>query len=222
MLARETEERVALEAAGSAAVLGSRVGQERIERVLWGDGRADLRMEAVLILTELASGFAHHGLVRVAGDHKFRGDEIRQAAIWGLGKAGLKAYADLLPYIDEADENIALHAIVAFGSDTPEAVIDQLVQGLAQGEPRRAAAASEALRMIGTPAVVRSLRAAAERNDWALATLGRLPPVLVRPILQGSELLRRIEPMLLLSEGASWLASEDRVMDIAFLSKQNL
>ncbi len=44
------------------------------------------------------------------------GDEIREAAVWGLGKAGLKAYEDILPYIGDEDENVVLHAIVAFGA----------------------------------------------------------------------------------------------------------
>jgi hypothetical protein len=44
----------------------------------------------------------------------------------------------------------------------------------------------------------------------------------VKPALAGSALLTKVAPMLLLSEGATWLASEDRVMDIGFLAKQNL
>ena len=44
---RETEERVALEAAGSAAALGSEFGQEQITRFVWdNDDRPELRMEA--------------------------------------------------------------------------------------------------------------------------------------------------------------------------------
>ena len=71
------------------------------------------------------------------GRAEIAGDEIRQAAVWGLGKAGLKAY-DQLPFIGDTDENLALHAIAAFGSDTPEAVIRQLVSELATADSRRA------------------------------------------------------------------------------------
>ena len=223
LLAAEQEERVALEAAGSAAILGSGLGQQRIGEVLRGDGRKDLRMEAVLILTELGSPFARAELVNVAGGQQFAGDEIRQAAVWGLGKGGLKVYEELLPFIADADENVALHAIVGLGSDTGERVVRNLVQELVAGDPRRAPAASEALRQIGSETVLRILiEAAAGGNDWVLATLGRLPPALVRPAVEGSALMGRIAPMLLLSEGANWLASENRVMDIAFLAKQNL
>ncbi len=224
LLHTEQEERVALEAAGSAATLGSVLGQERISQVLWGEGRKDLRMEAVLILTELASPFARDELLRVAGDRAhFEGDEIRQAAVWGLGKTGLRAYGDLLPFLADADENVALHAIVAFGKDTPEPVIRSLVEELLSADPRRAPAASEALRLIANETVLRVLiETAAGNDDWVLATLGRLPPAHVRAAIAGSDLMQKLGPMFLLSEGANWLASEDRLMDIAFLTKQNL
>ena len=224
LLQREQEERVALEAAGSSATLGSSLGQDRIGGVLHGDGRKDMQMEAVLILTELGSSFARRELVGVASAQRFAGEEIRQSAVWGLGKAGLRAYEEILPFIADPDENVALHAIVAFGVDTPEAVIRRLVKDLVAADDRRAPAASEALRMIGSETVVEVLveAAASSGSDWILATLGRLPPNLVRPVIANSDLTKRLAPMLLLSEGANWLAREERVMDLAFLSKQNV
>lgn len=191
--------------------------------MLWGDARSDLRMEAVLILTELGTAFAKRELKRIAADSRFAGDEIRQAAVWGLGKAGLKAYDDLIPFISDGDENVAMHAIVAFGTDTPEGVIRSLVHELSGNDQRRSAAASESLRVIGNETVLRVLvEAGSTGDDWVLATLGRLPPALVRPALEGSGLLTQVAPMLLLSKGANWLASEDRVVDLGFLVKQNL
>lgn len=223
LLQQETEERVLLEAAGSAAALGSPPGQERIHAILWGDGRNDFRMEAVLILTELGSAFAGAELVAVAGDENFGENEIRQAAIWGLGKAGLKAYNELLPYIDHQDENLAVHAIVAFGSDTPELVIRALAHDLIVGNPRRAAAASEVLRQIGNETVLRVLvETAANGSDWVLATLGRLPADIVRRALADTELMQKVSPLLLLGEEGNWLATQESLMDIAFLTKQNL
>lgn len=223
LLERETEARVALEAAGSAAVLGSQLGRERIEAVVWGTGEPEFRMEAVLILTELGSNFARDELMKIASDARFTDDEIRQAAIWGLGKAGLKAYGALRSFIDDPDDNVAMHAIIAFGRDTPQAVITELVADLASAHLRRATAASEALRVIGNEAVIAALAAAAQTgSNWVLATLGRMPPDMVRSGLQGNTLLARIEPLLLLNAGANWLASEDRVLDLAFLGKQDV
>jgi hypothetical protein len=93
--------------------------------------------------------------VKVANSIDIPDEELRQAAVWGLGKAGVKAYEELLPFIGDFDENVALHAMVAFGTDTPEAVIANLVAELLIGDPRRAPAASEALRAIGSESVVR-------------------------------------------------------------------
>ena len=228
LIRRETEERVALEAAGSAAALGSEFGQERITRFVWdNEGRPELRMEAVLILTELGrSPFTREQLNRVVADSRFEGEELRQAAVWALGKAGLECYEDLLPFIDDADENLALHAIGAFGADTPRPVIDRLVQDLIAGDSRRAPAASEALRIIASDealqALVTSANAGRFAPDWIVATLGRLPPDRVRAALQDSPLLGRIAPMLLTAPGAHWLASETIGVDIAFLLKQDL
>ena len=228
LIRRETEERVALEAAGSAAALGSDFGQELITRSIWdNEERPELRMEAVFILTELGhSPFVREQLNRVVADPRFEGDELRQAAVWALGKAGLKCYEDVLPFIDDADENLALHAIGAFGADTPRPVIDRLVQDLIASDPRRAPAASEALRIIASNEVLRALVTAADAgqpvSDWIVATLGRLPPDRVRAALQDSPLLGRIAPMLLTAQGAHWLASETIGTDIDFLLKQNL
>ena len=228
LIHRETEERVALEAAGSAAALGSKFGQEQITRFVWNnDDRPELRMEAVFILTELGHcPFSREQLNRVVADPRFEGDELRQAAVWALGKSGLKCYEDVLPFIDDADENLALHAIGAFGADTPRPVIDRLVQDLIADDPRRAPAASEALRIIASDEVLRALVTVANARqpvpDWIVATLGRLPPVRVRAALQDSPLLDRIAPMLLTAQGAHWLASGTIGTDIAFLLKQNL
>jgi hypothetical protein len=218
------EIRVALEAAASAAALGSAKGEDRIAKVLWDDETADMSMEAILILTELKTAFAREQLQRIASHNAWRDDERRQAAIWGLGKAGLKSYGDLLPFIADTEENAAFHAIAAFAPDTPKAVIEKLVALLVKGEQRTAPAASEALRVIANATVLDSLVEAindkAGKVDWAVATIGRLPPDMVRAHLKGSPLLDRLEPMLLLAPGANWLANEDTLSNMAFLLKQ--
>lgn len=217
------EPRVSLEAAGSAARLGSQMGEERLVQIFNEAGEEYFRMEVLFILTELRSQFAKTQLASTARNPQLAGSELRQAAIWGLGKAGLKAYEELLPFIADEEENVAMHSIVAFGSDTPENVIETLVQMLGESHPRRSPAASEALRLIANEATVRSLiRAATAENTWAIATLGRLPSQLVKPLTDGTALQQKLAPMLLLSEGANWLANEDRVMDLGFLTKQDL
>jgi hypothetical protein len=225
-LAVEPDPRVALEVAGTAASLGSALGKERMRVFLTADDAAALSMEAILILTEIGGRFARTELRRIAADPALQGDERRQAAIWGLGKAGAHAYAELLPHLADLQENVAFHAIAAFGSDAPRDVIDRLIAMLASGDQRLAPAASESLRVIGGRQVVDALTAvltaARPGSDWALATLGRLDPALVRESLRGSPLLERLEPMMLVAEGANWLSREDALVNLAFLHKQTL
>jgi HEAT repeat protein len=185
--------------------------------------RSTKNLILALILSELGSSYSRHELLRVATDSRFRDDEIRQAAVWGLGKTGLKSYSDLLPFIADADENVAMHAIIGLGEDTPGNVIKGLIALLLSGDPRKAAAASQALRQIGGAAVVSSLVGAASGgNEWIVATLGRLEPVIVRKAIAGTGLAGRVEPLLLLNERVNWLSTEDRVIDLAFLDKQDI
>lgn len=222
----EREIRVALETAGSAAALGSNKGQDRIADLLWSEAFTEMSMEAILILTELKTDFARDLLREAARSANFSGDERRQAAIWGLGKSGLKSYADLLPFIADPEENVAYHAIAGFDAHTPKPVIDELVAMLVGGDKRVSAAASEVLRVIDSPvaldALIEALQGKAGNTVWALATIGRLSPGKVRERLKGTPVLDRLEPMLLLAPGANWLADEEALTDLTFLLKQKL
>lgn len=226
LIEREDEARVALEAAGTAAALGSERGRNHISRVLWEGAQTDLSMEAIFILTELQTEFARKELLRVAESENFAGDERRQAAVWGLGKTGLKSYRDLVTFIADREENVAYHAITAFGSDAPPDVINGLVDLLIESDSKKAPAASEALRAIGSEAALeRLINAVGDSggpSNWVLATIGRFPPELVRLALKGTQLLDRLAPMLLVAEGANWLSTEDAATDMAFLLKQYL
>lgn len=222
----ETEDRVLLEAAGVGIALGSGKAIKRIETILWNQERADLRMETVLILTELRTPGARKILNSVAKARRFERDEIRQAAVWGLGKAGLRQYEDLLPFISDPDPDVALHAIVGFGDDAGTRVVDCLIADLISKDHVRAPAASEALRCIGGDLVLERLIAAkrgrSHPDPWLLATLGRLPPDRVRAALAGDPILDLLAPLLLLSDTTNWIANDTVDIDLKFLIKQNL
>lgn len=228
LITSESEERIQLEAAGSATYYGSALGQDTISRFVWEeDVSQEMRMEAMLILVELGAGDYTRSLLKDVAAHKrFTGSEIRQAAIWGLGKAGFKDYQALLPYIADSEENVALHAIAAFDEATPENVIDQLITHLLSGDSKLAPAASETLRIISSPASVIRLVQAYDQNpqsrNWIIATLGRMSPNVVKQQVFGHNILAQLEPMFLCAQGSNWLSSERMKTDISFLLKQSL
>lgn len=228
LIVSEDEHRIRLEAAGSATYFGSRAGEEALEEYVWAEHSSEImKMEAVLILAELGSSeFTTNQLREIAGSQRFHGSEIRQAAIWGLGKAGYRRYEAILPYIADEEENVALHAIAAFDSEAPDHVVNELIMCLVDFNERITPAASETLRIIGSAHVISSLGVAyheyPEAATWIMATLGRMSPGSVRGVLQGHPVLDQLEPMFLFAEGVHWLSSETISKDISFLLKQNL
>ncbi|TMI98363.1 MAG: hypothetical protein E6G97_26175 [Alphaproteobacteria bacterium] len=225
-LEAEKEDRVLLEAAGAGTALESAKAWEKLEGFVWSQQRPDLRMEAVFILTELKSAGARDVLIRIANDPAFAGNEIRQAAVWGLGKAGLKHYGDLVPFLRDGDRDVVLHAVAAFGSEASALVVAELIAELTTGDEKRAPAASEALRVIGNQVVltelILALRQKKGADGWLLATLGRLPADKVRSALKDDPLLARLEPLLLLSHTSNWMAEDSVDIDLKFLMKQDL
>ena len=226
-ISRETDDRVALEMAASAARLGAPFGVERISAAVWSHPRADLRMEGLLILSELGTAFAAEELHRVATSAEFAGSELRQAAVWGLGRAGAGEYERLVDFIADEDVGVALHAIAAYGPGTPTKAIEGLVSRLVSGTPRVRAAAASALQTIGSAAAleatVRAVRQYPEAAPWLLATLGRFPGDWVRSALaEDASLLSRVEPLLVLESAENWLARSTVATDLRFLLAQNL
>lgn len=220
----EPDERVALELAASAARLGDEAGFRHVVSTVWNHEHGSLRMEAVLILSELGNAAASAELMRIASAAEFAGDELRQAAAWGLGRAGCRSYDQLVRLLRDDEDAVVLHAIAAFGPDTPADVVASLVRILQEGSLRQRAAASEALRLIGSEEVLHALITAARRGDassvWVLTTLGRLPAAKVRSTLAGDPLLQRVEPLLALSPSENWLTTPASGADLAFLLMQ--
>lgn len=230
-IGKDADQRVALEIANTAAGLGISSAADFILNVIHEQASGPMRMEAVFIVTELGRrgqlDFAIAELDSIAGNRdRFQEDEARQAAVWGLGHAGVRAYDKLLPYLTDFEENVALHAIAAFGADTPGKVIADLIQGMLSGEPMQSASHSAALRIIGSETVITSLSDAAKadhpRRPWIIATLGHLAEPSVRRALSDNPILMELEPMLLGSSPGNWLAREDTSVSLAFLAKQCL
>ena len=224
----EPEQRTALEMAGALGRLGDEYGFEFMATVLERqDDTAPsyLPMEAVLILAELHHARAAEVLDNVARRPGLAGNELRQAAVWGLGKAGVGAYERLVRYVDDEEDDVALHAIAGLAGTRSKEVVKQLTDLLVTSDSTRTrAAVSEALRLIGSRDVVEYLSraAAASATPWILATLGRVPRESLAAVTLPAEIQRLIQPVMLLSESENWLLSRTVTTDFQFLLLQNL
>jgi HEAT repeat protein len=221
----EQDTRVALEIAGGLLRIGEAEGLARLSREIDSGERDDLQMEAVLILSEIATKPSARALLAVAGKEAFRGKEVRQAAVWGLGHAGMKSYADLVPFLADAEEDVVLHAIAGFAPDAADAVIEHLVELVMSGDDRTRVAAIEALRVVGGPRVVEKLAAAARESTspWPIAALGRQRQENVIAVLGKEPLMQRVEPVLLVaSPHRNWFAQPPTAERFSFLLGQDL
>lgn len=224
----EQEPRTALEIAGALARLGVDRGFQFLAEATRRQDDAFpsfLRMESVLILSELPGDRAAAMLDAVAGADALRGDEIRQAAVWGLGRNGIRHYEHVAKYIADPEGDVALHAIAALGADAPRQVIDGMVRRLIDSPHQRVCAAvSAALARIGSAAVAEALLAATRTNDspWLVTTLGRLPEATLTAAQIPGDLSRAIRPVVLLSEPNNWLAGRGSATDFQFLLQQDL
>lgn len=227
-LTAETEQRTALELAGSAARQGSNSGLAFLRRAVFtpaANALDYLAMEAILIMTEIASPDTTAVLNEIVQAPAFRDSELRQAAAWGIGKAGSKSYALLLPFLGDPSDDFAMHAIAAFGEDTPAPVVSQLVEVLREGgESRRLASAGAALVLIGSKLVAQELLAAlsAASNPWLLAAFGSLPTESVSGMNVPHAVLSAVEPIRLLGPAQNWLAVGSAADSFRFLVRQSL
>ena len=230
----DPEGRVALEAAVSLTRLGSDHGLELLRAAIDDPQVPFLRMEAVLAFSELygtplATRCADL-LTEYAQAEALADDEVRQAAIWGLGKDGLRTYARLLPFLDAPAEEELVHAVCAFGPDADAAIADDLIAVLADqaAQERKRASASFVLARtipahLSAPRLV-ALRAHASpgTRDWALATLGQMSPAAIRGYVADPALATQLRPLQLTSPETNWTRSEQITDMLAFVRKQTV
>jgi HEAT repeat protein len=233
-LLQDADARVALEAAGSLAKLGDPGGIVELAASVMDPRESYLRMEAVFLLSELRNSSlapnAAEALSNVASNASFAGDEVRQAAIWGIGRAGLMAYERLLPYLDAEDENERVHAMVAFAPQLPEALVRGLTGILADqsSSERQKASSAYVLSMLTdvNNAVTELITIARTGSNvsaaWAKAVLGSLPADATAQALNSNGLLEQIRPLQMLSPRHNWTKVESVQMGINFVRKQTV
>ncbi len=171
--------RIRLEASASLARLDPDTWTGSIASIAADPGQ-DLKaqLEAVFILSEIAAPNAHEALSEVAEAAHDRHEEVRSAAIWGLGTGALPDAEAVLPYIADPVDMVAMHAAAAIGGLT-DSMAKGLVAGLG-GNDRTAAVSAAILAKHGR---IKELLTVAGSNSggrlWALRALGDVSPAKV-------------------------------------------
>jgi hypothetical protein len=194
---------------------------ERARERTSGDREAmAMGMEAIFILSELATTEAAESLAALASDDELD-SEARCAAVWGLGIAGANEPRRVIPYIADDDEEVALHALAGVGriarSDLPTVV------ALLSGSDRQAASAAVLLAEQGDDGLTSLLKAARAGSPWAIGELGRLPEATVRRVAGGDlsdDLIRVLRPLWL--HATSWLTRQQMATPLQFLQRQTI
>jgi hypothetical protein len=230
----DPEGRVALEAAAALVRLGNDQGLELLRHAIDAPVHDYLRMEVVLALSEfrgaaLASRCADL-LAEYASGAVFAGDEVRQAAIWGLGKDGLRHYDRLLRFLDVPSDEERVHAVCAFGADMSVETVNELVAILtnADSSERKLAGASFILARtvpahLSIPRLVEIRNHASQRTrNWVIAALGQMSPAAVREHINDAALAAQLVPFQLTSPETNWTRSEQITDMLSFVRKQTI
>jgi hypothetical protein len=226
--------RVSLEAGVALARLGDEFGLLRLALEIREPSEPYMRMEAVLALAELSGSplcdDAASLLAEVARDPGFVNSEIRQAAIWSLGSAGLCAYAKLIQFLAAVNESERIHALIAMGDEFDATVINLLTEALLDpnsGE-ELAAAAAELLSQSRNPSQVLNavlpivVTGGTKARAWALVVLGALPRTIVDPIAIANGLASTLLPLQLLNPSSNWTKGRQLAPTIGFVREQTV
>lgn len=185
---------------------------------------ADKAMEAVFILSEVAAPAATDALAAMLADQTLA-EELRAAAAWGLGVGGHGRPELLLDYLADPSDDVAMHSLVATGSELVDAALDQVAGRIANGE-RAAAAAVQVLArhgergarvLLGRVGTFESAKA----NAWVLFGLGLVGRASVAAAAGGEVAAGLSDALAPLWIGLTenWLAG-DRAAVLDFLKRQ--
>ncbi len=168
--------RIQLEALGSLARLDPHTWTIRLAQVAADVERPlEVQMEAVFILSEIPSPLAAQGLADVAQAVPGRHDEVRSAALWGLGTGAHPEPSIVLNYITDPSDQVALHAAAGLG-DVTDPIAEILVESLGRGDRAAAVSAAILAKQRRIPELLAVAGSQSEGRLWALRALGDLPP----------------------------------------------
>ncbi|MEU0938497.1 hypothetical protein [Embleya sp. NPDC005971] len=187
------------------------------------------QIESVFLLTELASlgvEAAAEALYEVAVPNADRKDEVRAAAVWGLGLGAATSRSRVVDFFADADDRVALHAASSLANNLPTDVLKSLQRWMVEdhGERRAAVAAS----VLARHGQIQSLLDVVETSDslgskLALRALGDLSPSQVKrgagreiPV----ETLRILE--VVWAQHHDWLRHPENLGALDILDKQQI
>jgi hypothetical protein len=186
----------------------------------------DMAMEAVFILAELPLPLAVEVLAALVADRNLP-DELRAAAAWGLGVGGHHRPELLLDHFEDSSDDVALHSLVAIGSELSETALEHVADRIQNGERAAAAAVAVLSRhgVFGARVLLRRVESfrSARANAWVLVGLGLLGRQTVQAAAGDplpADFSHSLEPVWIgLTE--SWILGE-RASSRDFLSRQTV
>jgi hypothetical protein len=165
--------RLRIEALGSLARLGDPKAVGQLADLDKSDGETSMQMERVLILSELiGSHAAAQSLLQIAQCAAYS-DEIRAAAVWGLGSTWHDQFYDCWQSAFDRSEKVRRHAQAGIGMPTATD-IPYLIAAL--GETERAPLASAILARSKSVSALIAVLSDDRSRDWALQSLGQISP----------------------------------------------
>lgn len=213
--------RIQVEAIGALGRLGDADAVERLAEIAVSDEHPEgMPMEAVFILSELTSVPAADALVTIAANPHLD-EEVRAAAVWGLGATGHDEPARLLQFIGDPNDYVAVHAVVAAGSNLDKSTCERAGELLAD-ETRDAAAAARLLanQSSNGAQVLADVSHAGSGSArvWALRGLGLAGREAVATVDLPADTIRLLEPMLAAEE--SFIDDNEVLKLLLFVEKQ--
>jgi hypothetical protein len=217
--------RVRLEALGSLARLEPERWLAALADVAANvDGSPTEQMEAVFILSELPNSAATAALAVVAAPDPSRDEEVRCAAIWGLGTGTCPGPDHVMPYLTDASDRVAMHAAAALPDVLAPSAIDALDQAVRSGDSRSGPVAAAVLAHRGHADVLLKIASGdGPGRPWALEALGDFTPAEVEDAVGGAlyEPLRSVlEPMWM--RHLDWLRTDENEGGLDILADQRL
>lgn len=218
---QDEDVRIRVEAIGALARLGEAQAIHELSAIATSNEYPEgMPMEAVFILSELPWTAAAEALEAIAGLEELD-EEVRAAAVWGLGSTRHGEAERLLRFIGDPNDYVAVHAVVAAGSELDERTCVAAAEMLAQ-EVRKAAAAARLLANQGALGASILARVAEEESStaqlWALRGLGMAGRAALADVELRPETLRLLEPMLTADE--DFLDEPDVLKLLMFVEKQ--